>query len=194
MKARLASALAALIFLSLLFPSATVFSQSGLRQVPLGYCAMSSMSSATAITSTSCVLASFTGSIAGSTLTVSAVASGAILPGQQLFGTGIPTGTVVSANGTGTGGTGTYTLNIPLTVTSESITTAGVPPQASYAVFCAYVQGVVWLDNGATPTGTAGTGGEGLSAGACLPYNATFTAFQAIQQAGGAILGISFYR
>lgn len=98
--------------------------QSGLRQVPLGFCTLSSMSAATAL----------------------ATCSG-----------GIPSGT-------------------------------------TYGVFCAYTQGVVWRDDGTAPTGTAGSGGQGLSAGQCLPYNGTFTAIQFIQQASGAVLGISFYR
>lgn len=98
--------------------------QNGLRQVPLGFCSLSSMSAATG-------LASCSG--------------------------GIPTGT-------------------------------------SYAVVCAYTQGVVWRDDGTAPTGTPGTGGQGLAANQCLPYNGTFTAIQFIQQTSGAVLGVTFYR
>jgi hypothetical protein len=70
----------------------------------------------------------------------------------------------------------------------------GIPAGTAYAVICAYVQGVVWRDDGTAPTGTPGTGGQGIAANQCLPYNGTFTAFQVIQQTSGAILGVSFYR
>jgi hypothetical protein len=98
--------------------------QSGLRQVPLGFCPLSSMTGATSLTSCS----------------------------------------------------------------------GGIPANTTYAVICAYTQGVVWRDDGVAPTGTPGSGGQGLSAGACIPYNGTFTAIQFIQQASGALLGVTFYK
>lgn len=113
--------LAAAALLALSMPA---MAQSGLRQVPLGFCALSSMAASTAL----------------------ATCSG-----------GIPSGT-------------------------------------TYAVICAYTQGVVWRDDGVAPTGTAGTGGQGLAAGQCIPYNGTFTAIRFIQQTSGALLGVSFYR
>ena len=70
--------------------------------------------------------ASFTGSISGTTLTVTAIASGAIAQGQTLSGTGITAGTKITQFLTGAGGnineTGTYQLNISQTVASTSIT------------------------------------------------------------------------
>lgn len=68
------------------------------------------------------VTASFTGSISGTTLTVSAVASGTLAIGQRLSGAGITDGTYITGLGTGTGGTGTYTINNSQTVASESMT------------------------------------------------------------------------
>lgn len=71
----------------------------------------------------------------------------------------------------------------------------GIPASATYVVICAYTQGVVWRDDGVAPTGTPGTGGQGLAANQCIPYNGSpFTAIRFIQQTSGAILGISFYR
>lgn len=99
-------------------------SQSGLRQVPLGFCALSSMAASTA-------LASCSG--------------------------GIPTGT-------------------------------------TYAVICSYAQGVVWRDDGTAPSATPGTGGQGIAANQCIPYNGDFTKIRFIQQTSGAVLGVSFYR
>lgn len=98
--------------------------QSGLRQVPLGFCALSSMSAATSLTSCS----------------------------------------------------------------------GGIPVGTTYAVICAYTQGVVWRDDGTPPTATPGSGGQGIAAGQCIPYNGTFTLIQFIQQTGGALLGVSFYK
>jgi len=67
----------------------------------------------------------FTGSISGTTLTVTAITSGAIAIGQTLSGTGITAGTKILAFQTGAGGNvneaGTYTLNISQTVASTTI-------------------------------------------------------------------------
>jgi hypothetical protein len=67
----------------------------------------------------------FTGSISGTTLTVTAITSGAIAIGQTLSGTGITDGTKILAFQTGAGGNvneaGTYTLNISQTVASTTI-------------------------------------------------------------------------
>lgn len=93
--------------------------------------------------------------------------------------------------------------NVPLgfcALSSMSASTAlsscsgGVPPTPSYIVVCAYTQGVVWRDDGTAPTGTPGTGGQGLAAGQCLPYNGDFTKIRFIQQTSGALLGVSFYK
>ena len=68
----------------------------------------------------------FTGSISGTTLTVSSVTSGTIAVGQALFGIGIAQETVITALGTGTGGVGTYTINISHTIASERMNSATV--------------------------------------------------------------------
>jgi hypothetical protein len=69
--------------------------------------------------------ASFTGSISGTTLTVTAVASGTVTVGQVLSGTGITSGTLITALGTGTGGNGTYTVQTSQTASSTTITASG---------------------------------------------------------------------
>lgn len=181
-----------------------VQAQSGLRNTPAGFCAITSLGSATKITTTNCVFGSFTGVIAGTTLTVSAL-TGSLVPGQLLVGTGIPAGTWVQSQQTGTTGlAGNYTLSYPqgtttLTVGSEAMTTAGVPVAAGYALICAYVQAVNYRDDPTPPTATPGTGGQGLVPASstiptCIGYNGTFTNLQFFQQSGGAILGISFYQ
>ena len=66
------------------------------------------------------VAATITGSISGTTLTVTAI-TGTIYPGQTIQGAGVLSGTIVTALGTGTGGTGTYTINKSQTISSETL-------------------------------------------------------------------------
>lgn len=184
---------AALAILCAMFVGAGLRGQS-LRASALGFCAISSPSAATKITSTSCVFASFTGEIAGTTLTASSV-TGSIIPGQPLIGTGITSGTLVTGviNAPTPGGAGTYAVNNSQTVTSESMTTAGVPPIANYLVACAYTQAVNWRDDLTAPTATVGTGGQGIPAGNCIPYNSAMMNWQVIQQTANAVVGLTFY-
>ena len=67
------------------------------------------------------------GSIAGTTMTVSAITTGTLAPGQALAGTGVAAGTTVIEQLTGGthGGTGTYQVNISQTVISTNITASG---------------------------------------------------------------------
>jgi len=67
-------------------------------------------------------VASFTASISGTTMTVTAVASGTIDLAMQLSGTGVTAGTRITAYGTGSGGVGTYTVSASQTVSSRTIT------------------------------------------------------------------------
>jgi hypothetical protein len=71
--------------------------------------------------------ASVTGSISGTTLTVTAVGSGTLQVGMTISGTGVTAGTKITAFGTGTGGTGTYTVSASQTASSTTITGSGNP-------------------------------------------------------------------
>jgi hypothetical protein len=66
-----------------------------------------------------------TGSISGTTLTVTNVSEGAIALGMTLSGSGVANGTKITGFGTGAGGNvnvnGTYTVNISQTVASTTI-------------------------------------------------------------------------
>ena len=64
----------------------------------------------------------FTGSISGTTLTVTAMTSGAVNVGSVISGTGVTAGTTITALVSGTGGTGTYTVSASQTVASTTIT------------------------------------------------------------------------
>jgi hypothetical protein len=57
-----------------------------------------------------------TATIAGTVMTVSAVASGVLHVGQTISGVGVTLGTIITALGTGSGGVGTYTLSVTSTV------------------------------------------------------------------------------
>lgn len=63
-----------------------------------------------------------TGSIATTTLTVTAVTSGQLGLGAQITGAGVAAGTYITALGTGLGGTGTYTVSVSQTVASTTLT------------------------------------------------------------------------
>lgn len=100
--------------------------------------------------------AQFTGSISGTTLTVSSMAYGSVVVGQTISGTGVTGGTRITAYGTGVGGTGTYTVSASQTVSSTTITATGNAPSAKFVtvvrdfVVAAYVAGeesrVYWSD------------------------------------------------
>ena len=72
-----------------------------------------------------CGPSTVTGSISGTTLTVSAVSSGTLAVGDFINGAGVTGGTYITALGTGSGGVGTYTVNTSQTVSSTTITAIG---------------------------------------------------------------------
>lgn len=76
----------------------------------------------------------FTGSISGTTLTVTSVQSGTIAVGQALFCTGIQQNTVITALGTGSGGTGTYTVSDSQTVASTIINATSAPARVTGSI------------------------------------------------------------
>lgn len=93
--------------------------------------------------------ASVTGSISGTTLTVTAVGSGALTVGQTLSGSGVTAGTKITALGTGTGGTGTYTVSASQTVASTTVTAAGAVSTAFVSSTGNGTMGAVTLSAGA---------------------------------------------
>jgi hypothetical protein len=110
-----------------------------------------------------------TGSIAGETLTVTAVTTGVLTIGQTISGTGVTAGTQITGFGTGTGGTGTYTVNAAQTVSSTTITGSGGTLTVSAVGSGALALGDALSGSGIT-AGTAitdfltGTGGNGTYA------------------------------
>ena len=63
-----------------------------------------------------------TAAISTTTMTVSAVAEGVLSVGDIISGTGVTSGTTITALGTGSGGVGTYTVSASQTVSSTDIT------------------------------------------------------------------------
>jgi hypothetical protein len=62
-----------------------------------------------------------TGSISGTTMTVTAVASGVLAIGQAVTGTAVTAGTTITGFASGSGGTGTYTVSPSQTVSSTTL-------------------------------------------------------------------------
>lgn len=77
----------------------------------------------------------FTGSISGTTLTVSSITAGNIALGQTITGSGVTANTQIIAFGTGAGQTGTYTVSQSQTVGSETLTSAYQRPQVINSAF-----------------------------------------------------------
>lgn len=95
--------------------------------------------------------ATFTASIIGTTMTVSAVASGAIIVGMALTGSGVTAGTTVTAYVGGTGGVGTYTVSASQTVSSTTFT--GTSSNRVLPIYSAWDStAYVTLTDGATIT------------------------------------------
>jgi hypothetical protein len=67
-----------------------------------------------------------TGTIATTTLTISAVTDGRLEIGSVISGTGVTAGTRITAFGTGTGGTGTYTVSASQTVSTATTITGNL--------------------------------------------------------------------
>jgi hypothetical protein len=72
-----------------------------------------------------------TGSIAGTMLTITSCSSGSVLAAaDSLSGTGITTGTIITALGTGSGQAGTYLVNISQTTPATTITATTITFQS----------------------------------------------------------------
>lgn len=81
------------------------------------------------VTTTTATTAALSGSISGTTFTDTTHSTGRFTVGMLLTGSGVSSGTYITALGTGTGANngGTYTVNISQTVTSQTITGTGYP-------------------------------------------------------------------
>ena len=123
----------------------------------------------------SCAVNAFTGSIAGNVLTVSAITTGGLYPGQTLSGTAVDPNTTVVAQLTGTAGsTGTYTVSISQTVPAATAFTGS----GGWLTVTSMTNGKVYVGqtwSGGTNAFTAGTtilaGGTGVGVAGTYPVN-----------------------
>jgi hypothetical protein len=134
-------------------------------------------------------LNSVTGAISGTTLTVSAVGTGALAPGQTLAGTGVDPATVIVSQLTGTtGSTGTYQVSVSQTVASTTITSSGATLTVGGTVTGVFLVGQTLSGTGVTAGTTitnaiSGTGGAGTYAVSI----AQTTSSTAITASGGTL-------
>lgn len=110
--------------------------------------------------------ATFTGSISGTTLTVTSVLSGTIAVGQAIFGNNVSLNTVITALGTGTGGVGTYTVS-----NSQSTLSTTINSNAAPAIVTASISGTTMTVSAVT-SGTLQIGqtieGSGITDGTII--------------------------
>jgi hypothetical protein len=134
-------------------------------------------------------LNSVTGAISGTTLTVSAVGTGALAPGQTLSGTGVDPATAIVSQLTGTtGSTGTYQVSVSQTVASTTIASSGGTLTVGGTVTGVFQVGQTLSGTGVTAGTTitnliSGTGGAGTYAVSI----AQTTASTAITASGGTL-------
>jgi hypothetical protein len=124
--------------------------------------------------------AQFTGSVTGTTLTVTLMKSGTIAVGQQLFGTNVSPETIITGLGTGSGGVGTYTINISQTQTSQGYNSSEVAAKITGSIsgtvltVTAVASGILYPGQTIQGTGvTAGTIITALGGSAALSFAIT---------------------
>ncbi|MFM0141742.1 gp53 minor capsid family protein [Paraburkholderia sp. RL18-085-BIA-A] len=104
------------------------------------------------------------------TLTVTAVTTGALAPGQTLSGTGVdPATTIVSQTSGTTGGAGVYVVSVAQTVASGTITSSGATLTVGGTITGTFLVGQTLTGTGVTAGTTitnaiSGTGGAGTYA------------------------------
>ena len=92
--------------------------------------------------SSSAVGASFTGSISGTTLTVTLLSTGTLAVGQIINGVGVTTNTTIRSQDSGTaGGAGTYTVSFTQTVGSQAMTAAATNSYNTQSIVFASAMG-----------------------------------------------------
>lgn len=116
-----------------------------------------------------CVDAAFTGSISGTTLTVTAIpVDKTIKVGLPLNGPGISATTEITGFLSGTGQTGTYSVNNSQTVASEAMTTGGDGPAGIRPL------GAAWNTNGQVYGMTINDTGQAIVTGRTMFITNTF--------------------
>lgn len=194
-QSRLSIALAAAL-LCAAAPARAQWTVPGQTTVPLWTCQLSATQLGSSVGLLSCVSASFTGSAGAGALanqlTTTSV-TGIIKAGQTVFGTGITAGTTIVSQISGTaGGAGVYLLSANSTSSSASLTSGGIPPNATMVSLQAETANVRYRDDGGAPTSSIGS--IIVSGQNPMPYNGTLSALQFIAATGSPLLDVAFYR
>jgi hypothetical protein len=122
--------------------------------------------------SSSTVGSSFTGSISGTTLTVTLLSTGALAVGQIITGVGVVSNTVIKSQDSGTaGGVGTYTVSFTQTVGSQAMTAAATNSYTTQNIVCAAAMGRLntVLQQVITNTTVTASAGNELTQNTSLP-------------------------
>lgn len=130
--------------------------------------------------------ATFTASMSGTTMSVTAVTGGRLVVGQVISGTGVTAGTTITSTGTAGGGIGAYTISVSQTVASRTMTAVATPGVLTVISSPSNGDQVILSTTGSLPTGlTAGT--------AYYVVNRTDTTFSLATTAGGTAINTSGY-
>lgn len=132
--------------------------------------------------------AAFTGSIAGNTLTVTAVGAGALAVGQVIAGGTTAAGTTIAALGTGTGGTGTYTTSGGAQTVASTAMTGGATTVVYDAIAGAFIISAGTPTTGTVSAAVAGTAATALKLTAAA--GAITSAPAAAATPAGAMVGV----
>jgi hypothetical protein len=119
----------------------------------------------------------FTASISGTTLNVTAVATGYIGAGATITGTGIPSGTTIVSVISASGGVGTYTLSTSLSLGSRAMTATVTPIPITL-----YYQKPLGIDSAFVRVNTTSNGQPILNGG--LDYQVGILALENYNQIG----------
>jgi len=119
----------------------------------------------------------FTASISGTTLTVSAISIGYLGTGAVITGTGVTSGTTITAVLSATGGVGTYTVSASQTVGSTAMTATVTPIPITL-----YYQKPLGIDSAFVRINTTSNGQPILNGG--LDYQVAILALENYNQIG----------
>lgn len=117
-----------------------------------------------------------TGSVSGTTLTISAVTSGRLEVGSIISGTNVTAGSTITAFGTGTGGTGTYTVSASSTASSTTISSSTATFTIPTGVTKLKMTVVGGGGGGGSVVGCVGSGSGGGAGAAAIKYLTGLTA------------------
>jgi hypothetical protein len=121
--------------------------------------------------------AAFTGSISGTTLTVTAITTGYIGAGATITGTGIPSNTTIVSVISASGGVGTYTISTSLSLGSRAIAASVTPIPITL-----YYQRPLGIDSAFVRVNTTSNGQPILNGG--LDYQVGILALDNYNQIG----------